>query len=61
MVEEIHMLETKGLAETNRTSTKNDVNSVEGTSQPTGEEHSNKFIRNSTLNDKPLRVGMDSW
>lgn len=60
MVEEIHMLETKGLAESNPISGKNDGNSAEGTSQSNGDQPSNKLGTNSIL-DKQLECsGLDS-
>ncbi|XP_052187870.1 BEL1-like homeodomain protein 8 isoform X2 [Diospyros lotus] len=44
MVEEIHMLETKGSAEANSNANKNDGDPPEGTSQPNGDQSSDKVV-----------------
>ncbi|EEF32952.1 BEL1-like homeodomain protein 4 [Ricinus communis] len=54
MVEEIHMLETKGLAETNRSASNNDGKSKEGTSQPNHEQALNNLGASSMLNKQQL-------
>lgn len=57
MVEEIHMLEAKGLAEK---AGKNDGNSAEGNSQSNDEEGSNKFGTNSVLDKQMECYGIGS-
>lgn len=51
MVEEIHMLETKGLAEVDQSPNKRDGNSAtEGTSRPSNDQASNKLVTNMMPN-----------
>ncbi|KAG6778279.1 hypothetical protein POTOM_018133 [Populus tomentosa] len=57
MVEEIHMLEAKGLAEK---AGKNDGNSAEGNSQSNDEEGSNKFGTNCVLDKQMECYGIGS-
>ncbi len=60
MVEEIHMLETKGLTEANQHSSKNDGNSAGEGSRPDGEQLSNNLSINVMPNKQLECLGMDS-
>lgn len=61
MVEEIHMLESKGLAEGNQNSSKNDRDSAaEGPSRPDGDQPSNNLSLNAMPNKQLECTGMGS-